>query len=69
MSCGYSRRPLVTVCIIINNEGALKKKFRRLRQKLPFSPPAKRASSADSSGYDTDLPDEVQQDAYTVLST
>ena len=27
------------------------------------SPPAKRASSADSSGYDTDLPDEVQQEA------
>ena len=26
-------------------------------------PPAKRASSADSSGYDTDLPDEVQQEA------
>ena len=25
--------------------------------------PAKRASSADSSGYDTDLPDEVQQEA------
>ena len=27
------------------------------------APPAKRASSADSSGYDTDLPDEVQQEA------
>ena len=27
------------------------------------SPPAKRAASADSSGYETDTPDEVQQEA------
>ena len=27
------------------------------------APPAKRASSADFSGYETDLPDEVQQEA------
>ena len=34
VSCGYtSRRPSVTVCIIINNEGALKKDF------LPISLP------------------------------
>ena len=35
----------------------------RSRSPSPDSPPAKRASSADSSGYDTDLPDEVQQEA------
>ncbi|EOD18777.1 hypothetical protein EMIHUDRAFT_209346 [Emiliania huxleyi CCMP1516] len=33
------------------------------RSPSPDSPPAKRASSADSSGYDTDLSDEVQQEA------
>ncbi|EOD23245.1 hypothetical protein EMIHUDRAFT_239955 [Emiliania huxleyi CCMP1516] len=31
---------------------------RQSRSPSPDSPPAKRASSADSSGYDTDLPDE-----------
>ena len=36
---------------------------RQSRSPSPDSPPAKRASSADSSGYDTDLPDEVQQEA------
>ena len=36
---------------------------RQSRSPSPDSPPAKRASSADSSGYDTDLPDEVQEEA------
>ena len=36
---------------------------RQSRSPSPDSPPAKRASSADSSGYETDLPDEVQQEA------
>ncbi|EOD08752.1 hypothetical protein EMIHUDRAFT_258137, partial [Emiliania huxleyi CCMP1516] len=33
------------------------------RSPSPDSPPAKRAASADSSGYETDTPDEVQQEA------
>ena len=46
---------------------------RQSRSPSPDSPPAKQAGLLrrllPSSGYDTDLPDEVQQDAYTVLST
>ena len=33
---------------------------RQSRSPSPDSPPAKRASSADSSGYDSETPDEVQ---------
>ncbi|EOD11864.1 hypothetical protein EMIHUDRAFT_214212 [Emiliania huxleyi CCMP1516] len=36
---------------------------RQSRSPSPDSPPAKRAASADSSGYETDTPDEVQQEA------
>ena len=36
---------------------------RQSRSPSPDSPPAKRASSADSSGYDSETPDEVQQEA------